>query len=158
VRINVSLVSAADGSVRWTEKYDRPLANVFAVQDEIARTVATTLLGTLGVRPPVGACRNRRPRGPRALSPGSGALQPARRPAPAPAIALFERASVRDPKYARAQASPGDGLAVLPAYVQDSTTPLVTSAVAAANRAIAMDSTIPESFTRAGLRYSLLGS
>ncbi len=48
VRINVTLVSAADGAVRWTEKYDRPLANVFAVQDEIARTVAATLLGSLG--------------------------------------------------------------------------------------------------------------
>ncbi len=51
VRINVTLVSASDGAVRWTEKYDRPLVNVFAVQDEIARTVATTLLGTLGRRP-----------------------------------------------------------------------------------------------------------
>ena len=36
VRINVSLVSAADGAVRWTDRYDRPLTNVFAVQDEIA--------------------------------------------------------------------------------------------------------------------------
>src|SRR5260221_2925687 len=30
VRITVALVSAGDGAVRWTEKYDRPLANVFA--------------------------------------------------------------------------------------------------------------------------------
>ena len=30
IRINVSLLSAADGSVQWTEKYDRPIANVFA--------------------------------------------------------------------------------------------------------------------------------
>jgi serine/threonine-protein kinase len=48
-------------------------------------------------------------------------------------------------------------LAVLPAYVQDSTTPLVTRAVAAAERAIAMDSTIPESYTALGYGYSLLG-
>ena len=51
VRITVTLLSASDGAVRWTEKYDRPLANVFAVQDEIARTVAATLLGTLGRSP-----------------------------------------------------------------------------------------------------------
>ncbi len=50
IRITVTLVSANDGAVRWTEKYDRPLANVFAVQDEIARTVAATLLGSLGRR------------------------------------------------------------------------------------------------------------
>jgi serine/threonine-protein kinase len=48
-------------------------------------------------------------------------------------------------------------LAVLPAYVQDSTTPLVTSAVAAAGRAIAMDSTIAESYAALGYGYSLLG-
>ena len=48
-------------------------------------------------------------------------------------------------------------LAVLPAYVQDSTTPLVTSAVAAAQRAIAIDSTIPESYAALGYAYSLLG-
>ncbi|HEY6826192.1 MAG TPA: serine/threonine-protein kinase, partial [Gemmatimonadaceae bacterium] len=48
IRINVSLVSANDGSVRWSERYDRPLANVFAVQDEIARAVSKELLGSLG--------------------------------------------------------------------------------------------------------------
>ena len=45
IRINVSLLSASDGAVRWTERYDRPIANVFAVQDEIARAVATQLNG-----------------------------------------------------------------------------------------------------------------
>ena len=48
IRINVSLVSAGDGAVRWSDRYDRPLVNIFEVQDEIARTVATTLLGSLG--------------------------------------------------------------------------------------------------------------
>ena len=72
------------------------------------------------------------------------------------AIALFERAAARDPQYARAQASLAMALAVLPAYVQDSTTPLVTSAVAAAERAIAMDSTIAESY--AALGYALLAA
>jgi eukaryotic-like serine/threonine-protein kinase len=158
VRITVTLLSAADGAVRWTEKYDRPLTNVFAVQDEIARTVATTLLGSLGGRP-AGAGRaetadpeahalflqglvlfNRR---------GAANLQQA--------IGLFERAAARDPKYARAQAALAMALAVLPAYVQDSTTPIETSAVAAAERAIAMDSTIPESYAALGFGYALLG-
>jgi eukaryotic-like serine/threonine-protein kinase len=158
VRINVSLLDAADGSVRWSEKYDRPLANVFAVQDEIARTVATTLLGSLGGRP-TGTSRaetadpeahalflqglvlfNRR---------GAANLQQA--------IALFQRAGARDPKYARAQAALAMALSVLPAYVQDSTTPIETSAVAAAERAIAMDSTIAESYTALGWGYSFLG-
>ena len=64
------------------------------------------------------------------------------------AIGLFERAAARDPTYARAQASLAMALAVLPAYVQDSTTPILTSAIAAAERAIAMDSTIPSRMPR----------
>jgi tetratricopeptide (TPR) repeat protein len=159
VRINVSLVSAADGAVRWTEKYDRPLANVFAVQDEIANTVATTLLGSLG-RVPNAATRRAETSDPEAHSMflqgqvlfnrrGAGNLHQA--------VSLFQRASQRDPNYARAQASLAMALAVLPAYVQDSTTPLVTSAIAAAQRAISIDSTIAESYTALGYAYSLLG-
>jgi serine/threonine-protein kinase len=158
VRINVSLLSAADGSVRWTEKYDRPLANVFAVQDEIARTVADTLLGSLG-RPPATAARAETadPEAHALLL--QGLLLFNRRSAASlqQAIGLFERAAARDPHYARAQASLAMALAILPAYVQDSTTPLATSAVAAAERAIAMDSTIAEAYTALGFAYAFLG-
>ena len=43
VRISVSLVNAADGSQRWSETYDRELQDIFAVQEEIARSVADKL-------------------------------------------------------------------------------------------------------------------
>ncbi len=159
IRINVSLVSAADGTVRWTDRYDRPLTNVFAVQDEIARTVATTLLGSLG-RPSMARAARIETAVPEAHAlflqgrvlfnrRGAGPLYQA--------IALFERAAARDPKYARAQASLAMALAVLPAYVQDSTPEILARAVAAAERAIAMDSTIPESYAALGYGYSLLG-
>ena len=159
VRINVTLVSAADGTVRWTERYDRPLANVFAVQDEIAQTVAATLLGSLG-RPPSAAATRAETNDPEAHALFlQGQVLFNRRTARTlrQAIALFERAAERDPAYARAQASLAMALAVLPAYLQDSTTALVTRAVAAAERAIAMDSTIPEAYTALGYGYSLLG-
>ena len=48
-------------------------------------------------------------------------------------------------------------LAVLPAYVQDSTPAMATRAVAAAERAIAMDSTIAESYAALGYANTLLG-
>ena len=159
LRINMTLVSATDGAVRWTEKYDRPIANVFAVQDEIARTVAGTLLGSLR-RSTNAAAAPAETEDPEAHALFlQGQLLFNRRGASAlhQAIALFERASKRDPRYARAQASLAMSLAVLPAYVQDSTTPPVTSAIAAARRAIAIDSTIAESYTALGYAYSLLG-
>ena len=47
VRIAVQLVSAADGLTLWTERYDRELADIFAVQDEIAQSIAEALARTL---------------------------------------------------------------------------------------------------------------
>ena len=39
VRINVQLVDASTGTHLWTERYDRALADVFAVQEEIAQSI-----------------------------------------------------------------------------------------------------------------------
>ena len=48
VRISVQLVSAADGLHLWSERYDRELADVFALQDEIAQAISRALEETLG--------------------------------------------------------------------------------------------------------------
>ena len=49
IRISVQLVNVADSSHLWSETYDRTLEDIFAVQDDIARSVVkelrTTLLG-----------------------------------------------------------------------------------------------------------------
>ena len=142
-----------DGEVRPT------IANVFAVQDEIARTVASTLLGSLRGSTSVAGPHTETSDPEAHALVLQGVLLFNRRGARAlnQAIALFQQASARDPHYARAQASLAMALAVLPAYVQDSTAPIITSAVAAAQRAIAMDSTIAESYTALGYAYSLLG-
>jgi adenylate cyclase len=43
VRISVQLADAVTGAHRWAERYDRKIEDVFAVQDEIARTIASVL-------------------------------------------------------------------------------------------------------------------
>ena len=43
VRIGVELVDASTGTEDWTARYDRPLKDIFAVQDEIVGKVVTTL-------------------------------------------------------------------------------------------------------------------
>jgi TolB-like protein len=43
IRITAQLVAAADSSQVWSKTYDRQLTDVFAIQDEIARDVATAL-------------------------------------------------------------------------------------------------------------------
>ena len=46
LRITAQLSSADDGSLLWSERYDRRLDDVFAIQDEISRTIVTTLRAT----------------------------------------------------------------------------------------------------------------
>jgi adenylate cyclase len=43
VRIGVELVDAGSGAEMWTQRFDRPLTDIFAVQDEIVEKVVTTL-------------------------------------------------------------------------------------------------------------------
>ena len=43
VRISVQLADAVTGAQRWAERYDREMESVFAVQDEMARTIVAIL-------------------------------------------------------------------------------------------------------------------
>ena len=43
VRITAQLIDAETGAHRWAERYDRELKDVFAIQDELARTIAAVL-------------------------------------------------------------------------------------------------------------------
>jgi serine/threonine-protein kinase len=43
VRLTAQLISAADGYSLWSQSYERTLADVFAVQDELARAIAANL-------------------------------------------------------------------------------------------------------------------
>jgi adenylate cyclase len=47
VRINVQLIDAISGEHVWSEKFDRNIANIFAIQDEITLTVVNTLAGKI---------------------------------------------------------------------------------------------------------------
>jgi TolB-like protein/class 3 adenylate cyclase/Tfp pilus assembly protein PilF len=49
VRITAQLIDASTGNHVWSERYDRPLDDVFAIQDEVTRTVAASLGGQHGV-------------------------------------------------------------------------------------------------------------
>ena len=43
IRVTAQLINAADGYHIWSESYDRTLEDVFALQDEVSRTIAETL-------------------------------------------------------------------------------------------------------------------
>jgi TolB-like protein/Tfp pilus assembly protein PilF len=43
IRVTAQLINAADGSHLWSERYDRELRDIFAVQDEISAAIAKAL-------------------------------------------------------------------------------------------------------------------
>ena len=57
VRVTAQLVEAASGNHIWAERYDRDLEDIFAVQDDVARTIVGTVAGRVD---DAGAERTRR--------------------------------------------------------------------------------------------------
>lgn len=51
VRITATLVNAADGSILWSQRYDKPYKDLFALQDAITQSVADALKAKLLTAP-----------------------------------------------------------------------------------------------------------
>lgn len=51
IRVAAQLINAADGTHLWSERYDREMTDVFAVQDEIAAAIAGALKVKLSASP-----------------------------------------------------------------------------------------------------------
>jgi len=108
IRITAQLINAADGYHLWSEAYDRELDDIFAVQDEIASSVATALkvklLGHGGEQ--ISANETRNTAAFQAYLQGvhyknQGSDESAQRNA----ISAFEKAVELDPGYAKAHAA-----------------------------------------------------
>ena len=48
VRITAQLIDGASGIHVWAERYDRPLADIFSVQDEITAKITATIGSQFG--------------------------------------------------------------------------------------------------------------
>jgi adenylate cyclase len=49
VRVNAQLTDAGTGIHRWAQRYDQELKDVFAIQDDVARTIAANLVAHVNV-------------------------------------------------------------------------------------------------------------
>lgn len=110
VRITAQLVSAVDGSTLWSQRYDRPYQDLFALQDEITTAVADALKAQLlgaagtgaaaqGERPPSGSIEAYNAYLQAKFHYSRGAEADVRK-----AIELLDTAIGLDPRYARAWA------------------------------------------------------
>ncbi|WP_348647074.1 adenylate cyclase [Mesorhizobium sp. NZP2077] len=51
LRVNVQLINAAEGGNHvWAERFDREIADIFEVQDEVTRRVVEAISGKLGIK------------------------------------------------------------------------------------------------------------
>jgi serine/threonine-protein kinase len=151
IRVTAQLITAADGSHLWSERYDRELADVFAVQDEISAAITAALHTKLS--PQAAAKPRYTPK-----LPAYEALLKARHfhwkvtaESMEQAKQFYEQAIALDPQYALAQALYAD-------YTFGRTTlgmtPLREAAPfsrAMAQRALELDPTLPEAHSTLGL-------
>jgi len=108
LRVRARLTDAGSGDTLWTGSYDRPVGDVFALQNELASEVVHELLGRL---PEVDRQLGRRltpTRDPGAYDDYLHGLAELQRPkgegSYERALDAFHRALERDPRFARAQA------------------------------------------------------
>jgi serine/threonine protein kinase/tetratricopeptide (TPR) repeat protein len=152
IRITVQLTSVEDGRTLWSERYDREMADVFAIQDEIAgtivRTLRSTLLGELGDPMPVRYTANVR-----AYSlylKGRFWWNRRSQAAIKEGIKFFEQAIQEDPGYALAYSGLADSYALDLDYRGAPVTEGMERARAEARKAIALDETLAEAHTSLG--------
>jgi tetratricopeptide (TPR) repeat protein len=152
LRITVQLSSVSDGRTLWSERYDREMADVFALQDEIAqtivRTLRATLLGDLGDLTPVRYTANVR-----AYSlylKGRYWWNRRTQAGIKEGIRYFEQAIAEDPGYALAYSGLADSYALDLDYKGAPVVEGMERAKAEAQKAIALDETLAEAHTSLG--------
>ncbi|MEE8550854.1 MAG: protein kinase, partial [Gemmatimonadota bacterium] len=146
VRITAQLINVADGYHLWSERYDREMDDVFAIQDEIASTIADRLKVTLSgetdeplVKPPTANLEAYQ-----LYLKGRYLWNKRTQQGLEDAIDYFRRAIVRDGGYALAYAGLADVYLLMGSYRQLPGRDAHAKANEAADKALALDDTVAE--------------
>src|SRR5213596_3147016 len=153
VRVNVQLINAMTDAHLWADTYDRKLTDIFAVESDIAKTIAETLQAKLS---------------------GAEKTAIAKKPTVNPeayelylkgrffwnkrtgddlrkSIEYLKQAVAKDPGYARAYAALADSYGLLRFYGGASPAESVVPAEAAAKKALELDDSLAEAHASLGL-------
>jgi serine/threonine-protein kinase len=144
LRITVQLANAADGYQLWSERYDREMTDVFAVQDEIAGAIAARLRGTMhgdGRR-----ARHTQNLEAYELLLKGRALQKKRGRFLPEAVTCFERAIALDSNYAEAMAELSESYRLMGVFGTAPFSYAMPKAKAIAEQALAIDPTLAEAW------------
>jgi TolB-like protein/Flp pilus assembly protein TadD len=152
LRITAELINAADGYQLWTRRYDRGVAEVFAIQEEIAENIARTLQVILSK-----GKKNARNSPPTAdvtaydyYLRGKQYLHHGTKKSYDFARQMFERAAESDPDFARAHAGIANCYSLLVHYYGDPTDGNLKRADAASREAIRLDPNLADGHAARG--------
>ena len=156
VRINVQLVDVQNGLQTWSEKYDRKLDNVFAVEDEIAKAIATKLRVQLtgGAGQPLVVDSTNNPQAHELYLRGLTLLA-ARGPGLLQASDSFQQAVRLDANYAQAWGALALTELLLPSYQLDSFEAALPRGESAAQRALSLDPNTASAHVAVGLANTI---
>jgi adenylate cyclase len=153
LRVTVQLIDTENGTLRWSERYDRVMADVFELQDEIARQVAGALEDVLD--------RTERYEQRRAgvqayefFLRGRQLFREFRHKPMQRARQMFQRAIEADPRYGRAHAGLADVDCFLYMYFEPRVA-LLGEAEEASRRALELDPDSAEAHAASGLTLAL---
>jgi non-specific serine/threonine protein kinase len=159
LRVSVQLLDVATGYHIWSERYDKPFQDVFAIQDEIARNAVRALQLILSeserqaLTKPATTDSNAYDyylRGRRFFHQGRRqSLQFARQ--------LFRQATEIDPQYALAYAGIADCCAMLVHFYGESSDIHLAEADRASQRAVELDPGLAQSHAARGFSLWLMG-
>jgi serine/threonine-protein kinase len=155
VRITVELINTADGYQIWSERFDRNLEDIFAVQEEIANSVANTLKGRLVAprRSPARPQRRKRVEAYASYLEGRYHWNKRTEDDLRKSVVCFERAIQRDPEYAEAYAALADAYVTIATYGVEPASAVMPRATAALQKALEIDSSLAAAYAcRASVR------
>ena len=152
VRVNVQLINALTNTHLWAEIYDRKLTDIFAVESDIAKTIADTLQAKL-----TGSEKTAISKEPTAnteayeLYHKGRSLWGKRTGDNIPkAIAFYEQAIARDPNYALAYAGLSSAYILSPFYAGANRLEMSAKAKEAALKALHLDPNLAEAHAALG--------
>ena len=147
--VGVELVRVADGALQWGERFDRPSADIFAVEEEISRDISRKLRLKL-TRVDENRLGRRQTESTEAYQDylrGRFFWNKRTDEAIRRAIGYFESALDHDPAYARAYSGLADGYNLLGLYGVEPPRSVMPRAKAAAEQALRIDDTLAEAWT-----------
>jgi TolB-like protein/Tfp pilus assembly protein PilF len=158
VRVNVQLINALTNTHLWAEIYDRKLTDIFAVESDIAKTIADALQAKLtGSEKQMMAAQPTTDTTAYELYHKGRSLWEKRSGDNIPkAITFYEQAIARDPNYALAYAGLADAYVLLPSYTAASQRDAYPKAKAAALKSLQLDPNLAEAHTAVAKIYNFV--